>query len=630
MQGWARGSSQPHKGHASEKKTNAAAERARQRYLRREYRLSLEKDISNLQKKLRQEVNTHKALERAFRRTLGVLPRFSPSLTPKVQELLAEVAVLEEEVINLEECIVALRQGLYNEAVFLSASKHQKEASQNLEPIIAKEGPIEPKTLPQLRQIQNGTKARRNCVIAKLLPPVAENKREECSAVSRMADRLEQQKSADTDLLSQDKSSNGQCNGCDSQQSSTTRAASMEATATPRIILPSCDLNSGIERAGMEKENQQKAADIACKIESKHTDFLAESMKKVQEALPKLFSSHIESGDILEPNLLSEEMVLCLSSIFSRLTKQASAPDWETSSNISHSTLSSMWSFTSKNSVSCNPSRDVTEEIELVDPYKVCGESARRNVGPYQYYQEITSSLLDYSKIPRAAPFLKKLMNLLERLRTVDLRGLAHQQKLSFWINIYNVCMMHAFLEHGIPDSPHKVVALMGKAVINVGGHRLSALAIEHFILRLPCDFGNAELKSKERTMAGLMRSTYGLDWPEPLVSFALCCGSWSSPALRIYTPQEVENELEVAKNEYLQAAVGVMPSKIVIPKMLEWYMRDFAKDAESLIDWICEQLPSAIGRSVQTCLASRRVSEITEVMPYDFNFRYLFAVQPL
>ncbi|MCO5601994.1 hypothetical protein L7F22_056121 [Adiantum nelumboides] len=626
MQGRARGSSQPCKGHATEKKkiaTSTAAERARQRYLRREYRLSLEKEISNLQKKLRQEVDTHKALERAFRRTLGVLPRFSPSLTPKVQELLAEVAVLEEEVINLEECIVALRQGLYNEAVFLSASKQQKESSPDVEPIIAKEGPFLSKPIPQPRQISNGTKAKRNCVIAKLLPPVLENKSKEGSVISQLADRIEQQKSADATILIQEKPGSGQSN------SSITQATSMEAGSTPKSILSSCHADFRNEKAGLEKENQQNAG-VASKIESKNGEFLAEPIKKAQETLPKLFSSHIESGDIMEPNLLSEEMVMCLSCIFLRLTKQSATLDWETSSNVSQSTISSMWSLTSKNSISCNPSRDVTEEIELIDPYKICGESTRRNVGPYQYYQEVINSSFDYSKIPRAAPLLKKLVNLMERLKTVDLRGLAHQQKLSFWINIYNVCMMHAFLEHGIPDSPHKVVALMGKAVINVGGHHLSALAIEHFILRLPCDFGNAELKRKERTAEGLMRSTYGLDWPEPLVSFALCCGSWSSPALRVYTPQEVERELEIAKNEYLQAAVGVTPSKLVIPKMLEWYMRDFAKNGDSLIEWVSEQLPSVLGKTLQTCLASRHVSEVTEVMPYDFSFRYLFAVQPL
>ena len=35
--------------------------------------------------------------------------------------------------------------------------------------------------------------------------------------------------------------------------------------------------------------------------------------------------------------------------------------------------------------------------------------------------------------------------------------------------------------------------------------------------------------KSEEEAM---MQSVYGLEWSEPLITFALCCGSWSSPAV--------------------------------------------------------------------------------------------------
>ncbi|CAK9157242.1 unnamed protein product [Ilex paraguariensis] len=52
---------------------------------------------------------------------------------------------------------------------------------------------------------------------------------------------------------------------------------------------------------------------------------------------------------------------------------------------------------------------------------------------------------------------------LLGKLALVDLQGLNHQEKLAFWINTYNSCMMNAFLEHGIPENPELVVALMQK-----------------------------------------------------------------------------------------------------------------------------------------------------------------------
>ena len=39
-------------------------------------------------------------------------------------ELLAEVAVLEEEVVRLEEQVVNFRQGLYQEAVYISSKRN--------------------------------------------------------------------------------------------------------------------------------------------------------------------------------------------------------------------------------------------------------------------------------------------------------------------------------------------------------------------------------------------------------------------------------------------------------------------------------------------------------------------------
>ena len=101
---------------------------------------------------------------------------------------------------------------------------------------------------------------------------------------------------------------------------------------------------------------------------------------------------------------------------------------------------------------------------------------------------------------------------------------------------------------------------------------------------------------------------------------------------MRIYTPGDIDNELEIAKAEYLHAIVVATNTKIIIPKILDWCIRDFVKDAESLLDWVSEQLPNNLHESMQTCLASNKrqwksLSEVVEVVPYDFSFRYLFAM---
>lgn len=128
-----------------------------------------------------------------------------------------------------------------------------------------------------------------------------------------------------------------------------------------------------------------------------------------------------------------------------------------------------------------------------------------------------------------------------------------------------------------------------------------------------------------------LLRHAYGLGYPEPNVTFALCRGSWSSPALRVYSADEVVNELGRAKVQYLEASVGVTSKKkIVVPKLLQWHMRDFADDMELLLEWIYSQLPrsgSLLKRLIMECLNGERkspIAKIVEIQPYESEFRYL------
>ncbi|URE47358.1 hypothetical protein MUK42_04498, partial [Musa troglodytarum] len=93
---------------------------------RRERKIALQQDVDKLRKKLRHEENVHRVLARAFTRPLGVLPRLPPYLPSHTLKLLAEVAVLEEEVVRLEEQVVNFLQGLYQEAIYGSSSEQNR------------------------------------------------------------------------------------------------------------------------------------------------------------------------------------------------------------------------------------------------------------------------------------------------------------------------------------------------------------------------------------------------------------------------------------------------------------------------------------------------------------------------
>lgn len=179
-----------------------------------------------------------------------------------------------------------------------------------------------------------------------------------------------------------------------------------------------------------------------------------------------------------------------------------------------------------------------------------------------------------------------------------------------------------------MPASPDKLLKLLNKAAVNVGGIILNALAIEHFILRHSSENTDGAIDDE-----GLLRHAYGLGYPEPNVTFALCRGSWFSPALRVYTADNVTNELERAKIEYLEASVAITSKKkVVMPRLLLWHMRDFADDIESLLEWTYSQLPrsGSLKRAILECLsgdAKVPLVKMIEIQPNKTDFRYLLPV---
>ncbi|EPS63600.1 hypothetical protein M569_11184, partial [Genlisea aurea] len=117
---------------------------------------------------------------------------------------------------------------------------------------------------------------------------------------------------------------------------------------------------------------------------------------------------------------------------------------------------------------------------------------------------------------------------LLQKLSKININCLTHKQKLSFWINVYNASVMHAILQHGVSHTPEKLLALVNEAKIDVAGFVLKASTIEHVILRHP-SHGKHDLTDEREIF---LRHACGLSYPEPNVTFALCRGNWSSPAV--------------------------------------------------------------------------------------------------
>lgn len=522
----------------------------------RQQKMALQQDVDKLKKRLRHEENVHRALERAFNRPLGALPRLPPYLPPSTLELVAEVAVLEEEIVRLEEQVVHFRQGLYQEAVYISSSKRNMKNSVDLyDSCQIKDHKQKQSKLSLQNEVAAATSTATHFP---LLPDDGQGKENQSCTIS-----------------SKDK------------QRSTNLKAETIKTPVKRAPIKYRSAEKHLNPQKLQLEG--KVADNGC----------------AEGRIPVIQDERLSGDDC--PNKISESILKCLMNIFVRMSSAKSRSTTESLDSISYGR---------------------SEETDFKDPYDICSEFGKRDIGAYKHFFEVEANSVNPDQTTISVFLVSRLRLLLGKLAEVDLKGLTHQEKLAFWINTYNSCMMNAFLEHGLPESPKMVVALMQKATVNVGGHSLNPLTIEHFILRLPYHSKYTFAKgSKNDEMTA--RSIFGLELSEPLVTFALSCGSWSSPAVRVYTASEVENELEVAKKEYFQAAIGIcMTEKMfAIPKLLDWYLLDFAKDLESLLDWICLQLPSEVGKEAIQCLQrenSDPLSKFVQVIPYEFSFRYL------
>ncbi|KAF2547796.1 hypothetical protein F2Q70_00023551 [Brassica cretica] len=335
-------------------------------------------------------------------------------------------------------------------------------------------------------------------------------------------------------------------------------------------------------------------------------------------------------GQETTPNGVSEDLLKCLMGIYLELNK--SSREREGSRTVSKLSLSHLKnaSFKRKSVYGQNASN--------LDPYGVLMGTCIRDIGQYKNFIHITRTCIDVSRLSDCSTSLVNLRVLKEKLSKVDLSFLNHKKKMTFWINTYNACVMNGFLEHGLPSSKEKLLTILKMATIDVGGTQLSALDIEGSILHSPCE--PLEALSTD------VHKRYGFRCVEPNLMFVLCRGDWSSPAvsslffsmraLRVYTAEDVVNELIKARSEYLEASIGISGrKKIVIPRFLHKRLRDFADDEGTLVEWICRQLPQG-----QRCLQLKEtamewlkkqsessLNKLIEVRPHEYEFRYLLPL---
>lgn len=193
--------------------------------------------------------------------------------------------------------------------------------------------------------------------------------------------------------------------------------------------------------------------------------------------------------------------------------------------------------------------------------------------------------LVDYARL-RDTESYHAYRQLTVQLNSFDLATLiAREQKLAFWINLYNALVIDAIIHYRIRHSVNEVRGFFRRAAYQIGGLRFSLNDIEHGILR--ANAGHPAIAAPQFTENDPRRA-YCLPHLDYRVHFALVCGALSCPPIQFYDANIIDSQLDLAMRGFLAQSVSIDPLKrrVTLSKLLQWYGADFGAGAWIKIGW--------------------------------------------
>lgn len=536
------------------------------------YRSQLEEEVQILKKQLQEEIDLHVALANAVGNTIFPLSRSSSKLPIKAQELLASIEALEVTVRKLEEELFGLHFSLQHE-------RKERDAAQIH---------IEYLQMPSVAP-----------------PSTSGYIWEEHASSVRVSKLIQVPSLIHVDVL-----------------------PGSEDLDSVRGTAENIPIN---EVAGPCNRGEEK------RIIESSLQFPVAGLKNLK--VKSLW---------LHPNQLSEEMVLCMRNIFLRLsrsptsTSKASLSKWLSSlsfptRSLSHSSSTSFSdSFRLPSSTQTSSelihSYEVMGQKDTYDPYGVNEKLNWRDIGKYRLATEVSWMSVGKEQLEYAASALKKFRFLVEQLAKVNPAQMSNDEKLAFWINLYNALIMHIYLAYGVPRSDIKLFSLMKKACYTVGEQSFSAADIEFVILKMKPPAHRPQIAltlALHKFKLTEEHKSYSIDCSEPLTLFGLSSGMYSSPAVRIFTGSNVQEELKNSMKDYIQASVGINDKgKLLVPKLLYLFARGVVEDS-LLVDWICRYLTPEQASVIRDSTSHQKQRLLRArsfgINPFDSRFRYLF-----
>lgn len=196
-----------------------------------------------------------------------------------------------------------------------------------------------------------------------------------------------------------------------------------------------------------------------------------------------------------------------------------------------------------------------------------------------------------YEQMRKSAVY-QEYVELSYALKNMDFNDLTtKEEQLAFWINLYNVIVIHGVIELGIKDSVKEVRNFFKRVQYQIGDMFFTPDDIEHGILR-----GNRRppnslfrlFKERDKRLQLIIKQI------DPRIHFALVCASSSCPPIEVYTAENLHKELTITGETFLNGG-GITVNKnrnvIALSRIFRWYGGDFGKNQAEVLRFIAPYL---------------------------------------
>lgn len=223
---------------------------------------------------------------------------------------------------------------------------------------------------------------------------------------------------------------------------------------------------------------------------------------------------------------------------------------------------------------------------------------------------------------------LVEFLNGTTSLKGLILSGLGHKELLAFLLNLYHLMILHSYFLFGPPSTSLRWASYFTTLCYEINGEVVSIAELEHNVLR-------ARMGAPRLFMSNLFIPSgsypFSLQLHEPRINFCLNCGASSGiPEILVYTPEELDQQMDCISQLFLRRTVEVNLHKrtVLLPKILSWYGRDFASSTSDLLYELVKYTSGSVQVVLTNLLSDGKGEPSVKFRPFDWHCQKLRLLQ--